>query len=274
MKYYGYIRVSTETQASKGFGLDAQREAVERYAAQNAIELAEVFTDAGISSNLSDTDDDDAITKRAGLMDLLAHLDEGDTVIVLNTSRLWRSDLTKALVRRELMRKNAKVIDIEHPTFDLYKTSKDPAAYLINAITEALDVYDRMNISLKLARGRTVKANKGDKPSGVTPYGYRYSDDKKSIIVDEGEAVIVKKMYTEAQKGKSLQNIADMLNNSGEVTRNGNLWAKGGISVILHNRFYIGELTHAGKVIQGNHHALISKIQFGKVQAQLDRKHK
>lgn len=270
--YYGYIRVSTETQAEKGYGLDAQRTEIEKYAAANDIELKAIFEDAGISGNLKDTDDDDAINKRGGLMELLAALNEGDTVIVLTTSRLWRSDMTKAIVRRELIKRGAKVYSIEQPKYDLY--SKDPNDYLINAIMEALDVYERMSISLKLARGRTVKARGGDKPAGITPFGYEYSADKKSVVVNEAESQIVKCMFSEGQKGKTLAQIADYLNGKGYKTRRGGEWTRGSIRAILQNRFYIGELQHQGKAISGAHTPLISKVQFGKVSSQLAQRHK
>ena len=112
MSYYGYTRVSTETQSEKGYGLDAQQEAIKKYSKEQGIAIAEYFTDAGISGNLKDDDADDAINKRQGLISLLSALNDGDTVIVLNTSRLWRSDLTKAIVRRELIKRNAHVVSI------------------------------------------------------------------------------------------------------------------------------------------------------------------
>ena len=271
-EFYGYIRVSTETQAEKGYGLDAQRTEIEKYAKQNGIELKTIFEDAGISGNLKDDDADDAINKRQGLIEMLAALNEGDTVIVLNTSRLWRSDMTKAIVRRELIKHGAKVISVEQPRYDLY--SKDPNDYLINAIMEALDVYERMSISLKLARGRTTKAKGGDKPAGVTPYGYEYAADKKSVIVNAAEAQLVRFMFTEGQKGRTLSQIADALNSKGILTRRGNEWSRGSVRAILINRFYTGELIHQGKPIKGNHEAIISKVQFGKVAAQLDKRHR
>lgn len=272
MKYYSYCRVSTETQSEKGYGLEAQRSEIEKYAAAHGYKLEARFTDAGISGNIKDTDDDDAINKRAGLIDMLAALEADDVVIVLNTSRLWRSDMTKAIVRRELMRRNARVISIEQPKYDLY--SKDPNDYLINAIMEALDVYERMSISLKLARGRTVKANGGDKPAGVCPYGYQYSADKKHVEVNAAEAQLVKFMFTEGQKGRTLGQIADALNAKAILTRNGKEWSRGSVRAILRNPFYTGELSHQGKTIKGNHEPIISKIQFGKVAAQLEKRHR
>jgi len=272
MKYYSYCRVSTETQSEKGYGLEAQRSEIEKYAAAHGYKLEACYTDAGISGNIKDTDDDDAINKRAGLIDMLAALEADDVVIVLNTSRLWRSDMPKAIIRRELMRRNARVISIEQPKYDLY--SKDPNDYLINAIMEALDVYERMSISLKLARGRTVKANGGDKPAGVCPYGYQYSADKKHVEVNAAEAQLVKFMFTEGQKGRTLGQIADALNAKAILTRNGKEWSRGSVRAILRNPFYTGELSHQGKTIKGNHEPIISKIQFGKVAAQLEKRHR
>lgn len=274
MAHYGYSRVSTETQAEKGYGLAEQEAAIRKYASDNGLTVEAVFTDAGISGNIKDTEEHEAIHKRAGLMELLAVLRQGDTVIVRDTSRLWRSDMAKALIRRELMKRGARVVSLAHPDYDLYKTSKDPSAYLTNAIMEALDVYERMSIALKLARGRTVKAVGGDKPAGVCPFGYRYTADKKSVEVDPVEADAVRFMFSEGQKGKSLRSIADALNAQGIHTRRGCEWGSGNVQVILRNRFYIGELSHQGKPIKGKHSPIVSKVQFGKCQAQLDRRRK
>lgn len=270
--FYGYIRVSTKSQSEKGYGLDAQRDEIMKYAQGQEIEISAIFEDAGISGNIQDDDEDEAINKRQGLIELLSTLNAEDTVIVLNTSRLWRSDMTKAIIRRELLKRKAHVISIEQRDYDIYKVSKDPSAYLTNAIMEALDVYERMSISLKLARGRTTKAKNGDKPAGICPYGYSYSADKKHIEIDQDEAAAVKTMFSEGQKGQSLNQIAETLNRQGIKPRRAQEWSAGNVQAILRNRFYIGELQHQGKPIKGNHEPLISKVQFGKVQSQLDQR--
>jgi len=273
MSIYAYMRVSTETQAEKGYGLDAQRAEIDKYANANGITITEYFTDAGVSGAAKDTAaDGEEISKRAGLLELLATIGEGDTVLVLNTSRLWRSDNTKVLIRRELMKRNAIITSIEQPKYDMY--AKDPNDRLIAGIIELLDEWERLSIALKLARGRTIKAKGGDKPAGVCPFGYAYAADKKSVIVDEEEAQLVRIMFTEGQKGRTLAQIAAMLEARGAVTRRGNEWSRGSIRAVLRNRFYVGELDHQGKAIKGNHEALISKVQFGKVQAALERRHK
>lgn len=252
--------------------LEAQKEYISNYAVKHKITIAGWYVDAGISANIHDDDEDDAINKRHGLMALMGELQKDDTVIVLNTSRLWRSDLTRAIIRRELIKRDANVISIEQPTYDI--RAKNPNEYLINAIMEALDVYERMTISIKLARGRATKAHHGDKPAGVCPYGYQYSTNKKTVVINPNEAKNVKMMFTMAQTGNSLQKIADELNCRGIPSKSGKSWNRGSVYAVLHNRFYIGELSHGNEIIEGNHENIISKVQFGKVIARLAKNNK
>lgn len=270
---YGYCRVSTETQSESGYGLDVQRAGIEKYAVQHDMTLAGVFVDAGVSGAAKDTaSDDEAISKRAGLLEMLATVADGDTVVVLNTSRLWRSDVTKVLIRRELMKRKVQVVSVEQPNYNLYATN--PNDRLMAGMFELLDEWDRASIAMKLAKGRTSKARGGDKPAGVCPYGYQYSVDKKSVVVNQGEAKVVKVMFSMAQAGRTLSEIADALNSKGIKTRRGNEWSRGSIRAILRNRFYLGELQHQGKAIAGSQEPLVSKVQFGKVAKQLERRHK
>lgn len=268
--YAGYVRVSTETQQEKGYGLDEQKNAIKDYCKANNIVLDNIFTDEGISGRIDDTDDDDALSKRAALMELFASIEDGGTIIVKNTSRLWRSDMAKALIRRMIKKRGIKVISIEQPRFDLY--SDNPNERFFEAVMEAVDELERAQIAIRLAKGRRQKARTGVKPAGVCPYGYGYSVDKKSIIIIDAEASTVKRIFSEVMNGKSLAKVAEGLNRDGIQTRQGKTWTAGSLAVVLHNRFYIGELTHKGKPIQGNHAQLINKVVFGKVQSQMEKR--
>ena len=264
--YYGYVRVSTQTQSEKGGGLDVQRAAIEKYARDNGIELAEIFCDAGISGTKESRPELDRL--------ILETIQEGDTIIVHNTSRLWRSIFVQATVIKLVSDAKANIISIDEPSFDVYKFQNDPENFMITGMLGMLDQWERMTIARKLARGRTSKANKGDKPAGLAPYGYMYSADKKHIEPNPEEAPILRRIFSEAQKGQSLDKIAATLNEQGLKTRRGNDWQKGSVYLILKNNFYCGIVTHQGKEIPGNHEALVSKITFGKVQSQLKRRHR
>ncbi len=262
--FYGYIRVSTETQAEKGGGLDVQKAAINKYAADKGIQLEKIFCDAGISGTQEN---------RPALDELLLEtIKEGDTIIVHNTSRLWRSIFAQATVMKAVMQAKANIRSIDEPSFDVYLYQKDPENFMITGMLGMLDQWERMTIARKLARGRNSKASKGDKPAGLCPYGYRYTADKKHVEPDPAEAPVVRQIFSAAQKGSSIEKIAQALNESGSRTRKGNAWTKASLHLIMRNRFYTGIVIHQDKEIPGNHEPLVSKVQFGKVQAQLKRK--
>lgn len=268
-KVFGYIRISTTTQ-EKGYGLNTQRQGIEKYCTDNKLELIEIFEDSGISG--AEGDESESLTKRPGLLKMLSNLNGINTIVVLNTSRLWRDDNAKVAIRRFILKAKGDIISVEQPQYSIY--NKDPNEWIINTITEALDQWERLNIALKLAKGRTTKARKGDKPAGVTPYGYRYAQDKKSVVIDEREAATIKKIFSLSQSGESIQKIVNVLNNDGITTRQGKPWTRGTLHEILRNTFYIGVLTHQNTSINGNHEAIITKVQYGKVQKQLEKRRK
>jgi len=80
----GYVRVSTQEQASEGVSLDAQRDRLRAYCKLNSIKLIDIKADEGISGGT---------LERPGLQAALAMLRRGtaNTLIVVKLDRLSRS---------------------------------------------------------------------------------------------------------------------------------------------------------------------------------------
>lgn len=91
-------------------------------------------------------------------------------IVVLNTSRLWRADIVKVLIQRERKRHKVDVKAVEQPQYSIY--AHDPSDFLVNGIMELLDQYQRLEIALKLSRGRRKKAQEGGYAGGRVAYGY------------------------------------------------------------------------------------------------------
>ena len=66
--------------------------------------------------------EDEMSIERDGLLDMLASLKENKIqyIVVLSTNRLWRSDLVKVLLHRELKKNNVDIRAIDRPNYSVY----------------------------------------------------------------------------------------------------------------------------------------------------------
>lgn len=248
MAIYAYYRVSTTTQAEQN-GIEMQVAEVSKYCEENNIILTSSFSDEGISGTRAD---------REGLNDLLATLEKGDKVIVQNTSRLWRNDSVKVMVHHEIKKCGADIISVEQKTYSIY--SKDPNDFLFNGMMELLDQYERMTISMKLAKGRKARAKTGNKPCGTAPYGYKWQEN--NIVIDYNNNLVVADIFNQYIELQSLAKVAEYCKEKGYKTSTGREFSKQALKNIIENDFYTGVVTYAGKKIVGEHEPIVEKSIF------------
>lgn len=125
MNVIGYVRVSTTGQAKDGYSLAYQQDEIRSYCEQQGWHLIHTYIDEGISG--AKVDEDTLEVDRIGFQTMLTAIvaQDVDAVVVLNTSRLWRSDIVKVLVHREFKKQGVDVKSIEQPTYSIHK--KDPS---------------------------------------------------------------------------------------------------------------------------------------------------
>lgn len=258
MAIYAYYRVSTKTQAEKN-STEMQKDVVKSYCKENGLAIDGVFEDDGVSGAMDDMEETIA---REGLIELFSTAQEGDTIIVQNTSRLWRSDTAKVIIRREIKKCGANLISVEQKDYDLEK--KDPNNFLVNGLLELLDEYDKISIAVKLAKGRKARAKTGNKPCGNAPIGYRWNGNK--IEIDYNNHLIVQDIFNMCleRKGNLSQIMRDCMDKGYKTTR-GKDFSVQAIKNILKNDFYIGVVTYAEKKANGEHEPIIEKSVFEKV---------
>ncbi len=241
MKTAGYVRVSTGTQVREGQGLRVQRDLIKKYCKAHKLELVHIYEDKGISG--AKADEENLTIDREGLQDMLADIPilEVERIVVLNTSRLWRSDLVKVLIQRELRKYHVDIKAIDQPTYSIY-SQDDPSQFLINGMMELLDQYQRLEIALKLKRGKMNKAKLGGFAGGQRPLGYKHIkiDNKPDLVIDQAEAGTVLMIKKLRRRGLYMGAIADRLNRDEIPTKRGGRWHASTIQYILKNKMYKG----------------------------------
>ncbi|RKP54137.1 recombinase family protein [Cohnella endophytica] len=251
-KVVGYVRVSTYGQAKEGYSLAYQVEEIERHCQQNDLELLQVYADKGISG--AAVDEEGLTVESEGLQEILADLkgQRVSAVVVLNTSRLWRSDMAKVLIQRELKRHIVDVTAIEQPNYSIY--AHDPNDFLVNGMLELLDGYQRLEIAMKLMRGRKKKAEQGGYAGGGVAYGYTAKRGGKVIVIDPEQAVVVRRLFElrDCFPRWSLSRLAVQLNADGFLTRQEKRFTDVQVKRILDREtFYRGTYQYGGIEAEG-----------------------
>lgn len=258
MNVVGYIRVSTQGQAKDGYSLKYQEEEIKAYCKEQGWNLVQIFRDEGISG--AKLNEEALEIDRVGLQEMLAHLSSVQIqyVVVLNTSRLWRSDIVKVLIQRELKKYGCEIKSIEQPSYSIHK--KDPNDFLVNGLMELLDQYQRLEIALKLTKGRNKKAKEGGYAGGRATFGYQKQKGEKELMIHNGQAKAVKRVFELKQIHRKwpLSKLAEVLNDEGYKTTQGKLFTKVQVKRILDREsFYQGIYTYGQIQANGKHEAII-----------------
>lgn len=223
-----YLRVSTEEQARNGFSLAAQREACREQARRLGAEEILEFADEGVSG---------ALLQRPGLSALREAVRTGavQMVVALDPDRLARNLSYQLLLTEEIERAKAR---LEFVNFEWRNT---PEGQLFYAVRGAIAQYEKEKIRERTTRGRQQKAKSGRLPLAFRPYGYRYDPIRATLIIDESEAEVVRRMFRWlVSEGLGPNAIAVRLNQQGIPARKGGPWHRNVVRQILRNPVYTG----------------------------------
>ena len=194
----GYVRVSTDEQASSGLGLESQRRVIEAEASSHGWDLAEVVGDEGLSAK--------SIGSRPGLSGCLALLEAGQAsvLVVHKLDRLARSVGDFAgLVR--LAEKQGWAIFISDLAIDM----TTPTGGLMANISASVAEWERRIISQRTRDALAVRRAQG----------VRLGKPRQLALE------IAERIRTERRDGRTLQAIANGLNAEQIATPTGKSWS-------------------------------------------------
>ena len=183
---------------------------------------------------------DEALTgtkdNRENFQRLLADCRAGkvDMVITKSISRFARNTVTLLETVREL--KNMGV-DVFFEEQNIHSLSADGELMLTILASYAQEE----SLSASENQKWRIRRNfENGMPWNGTMLGYRYEDG--TLVVEQTEAEIVSRIFTEYLAGSGMTAIAKRLNAEGILTRYGNPWGKTSVGKVLQNYAYTGNL--------------------------------
>ena len=253
-----YCRVSSDERLDQSFNsIDAQREAGIAYVASQKTEgwelVPDFYEDPGFSGGNME---------RPGLKRLLKDIQAGkiDIVVVYKIDRLSRS-----------LADFAKMVEV----FDNHMVSFSSVTQQINSATSMGRLM--LNVLLSFAQferevtGERIRdkiaasKRKGMWMGGSVPLGYRV--ENRALQIDPEEAELVRHIFEQYITEKSTTKIVKELNEQGIQTKRKKAFCKQSIYKILHNRTYIGEISHKGESFPAQHEGLIDAITWERTHA-------
>jgi site-specific DNA recombinase len=266
-----YTRKSTTEGLDSDFtSLDNQRESSESYIKsqqhQGWVLLKETYNDGGFTG---------ANTDRPALQKLLDDIRQKkiDCVVVYKVDRLSRSlsDFVKVL----------QFFEEQQITFvsitQHFNTNTSMGRLTLNILLSFAQ-FEREMISERVKDKMGAARKKGRWVGGLPGLGYEIDKPTKKLVINSGEATLVRRIFQLYLEKNSLLRIAQILNAEGLRTKvypkrknnsGGVLFRNTNIQLILRNPTYMGKIQYEGKLYQGLHEPIVTEEVFKKVQETL-----
>src|SRR5512135_237007 len=229
-----YARVSTERQGRQQT-IDSQLDALRKWADDGGHELLQehIYIDEGYTGSRLD---------RPGLDGLRDAVQQGviDIIAVPSPDRLARKYAYQVLLLEELRKAGCEVVFLNRALTD------DPQDQLLLQIQGAVAEYERAVLGERFRRGKLQKAREGHWLGGKAPYGYRYVPKREGVpghlVVDEGEAALVRQLFTWlVEERMTTRQIVKRLNTGPWFPRSGRRpWSPSVVHRILADETYAG----------------------------------
>ena len=209
-----YARVSTDEQATSGYSLAQQIEALREYALREGYEVLEEVSDPGQSG---------ASLERPGMdrvRDLVAS-EAGSVSVVLaqDRDRFAREPAYLYLLRKEFEEHSCKLRALNDRGDDF------PEGELTDGILDQLAKFERAKLAERSRRGKMRKAREGHVGVTTPKYGFRYNEARDGLVLHEPEMRVVEKIFRMAAEGRGVMAMRTHLRSEGIPSpKGGEVW--------------------------------------------------
>lgn len=104
---------------------------------------------------------------------------------------------------------------------------------------------------------------------GACPYGYYINPDNNEYALEASESEVVRRIFKDRLRGRSLRQICDSLTRSGISTKRGGRWHANTIKSILENPFYTGVYQTHYATLDKHHPEIVSSAMFYELNGHL-----
>ncbi len=239
-----YVRVSTQEQATQGYSLNAQQEALENYAKALGYDLFRIYRDEGKSAK---------DLKRPEMTQMLADAEgkKFSAIFIYKLDRFSRSLKDLILTIDKLKEWGIDFVSLQ----DRIETTSASGKLMFHIIS-AFAEFERNIIGDRTKFGMQRKAHEGGFITKA-PLGYKLVN--KKLVVEEANSQKVKEIF-ERYLNEEIS-LTKLAKEYGITTS--------GLKKLLQNTTYLGKVKFANETSQGSHLALIDEDTFEKVQEKL-----
>jgi site-specific DNA recombinase len=268
-----YTRKSTDHNLESDFNsLDAQRESAENYIRSQRhdgwVAFPDRYDDGAVSG---------ATLERPALKRLIADIRAGrvDSVVVYKIDRLSRSLVDFTRLVEELEGYGVSVVSVTQ-SFN----TKTSMGRLVMHMLLSFSQYERELTAERIRDKLSAARKRGKYVGGVPAFGYDVDRVAKKLVVNNGEAVLVRQIFRRFLELRSAVAVVGELNAAGHRTKewttlkgelkHGGRWHKNYLYRMLRNPVYIGKVKYKGEVYDGEHEPIIDNRLWNQVQESIE----
>ena len=258
MKAVIYARYSSDSQREES--IEGQIRECTAFAEKNGITILRHYIDRAYSAKTDNRPDFQEMIKDSGKKLF-------DMVIVWKLDRFARNRYDSARYKAQLKRNGVKVVSATEVI------SEGAEGIILESVLEGYAEYYSADLSEKVIRGRKENALKCKFNGGTLPIGY-VIDEEQHFQIDPLTAPFVLDVFKKYDKGATMKELWDWLNDSGVRNTRGQPLNFNSIQHMLSNRRYIGEYKYRDIIIPDGIPAIVPEDLFDRVQEKLAQNRK
>jgi hypothetical protein len=181
---------------------------------------------------------------------------------VYKLDRFARNRYDSAVYKAKLKKNGVRVLSAKEHITD------SPEGIILEGLLEAMNEYYSAELSQKIKRGLRENVIKGKVTHGNVALGYRVNAEKM-LEIDDAGAMLVRRIFTEYDTGKTFTEICTGLNADGYKSSRGKVFRMDTISRILANETYTGTFHVSGIEETGHCPQIIERALFDRVREKL-----